>query len=224
MQQKMISATAEKTRFKSVLQFLFWSVIVGLTFYFIVGHAVGYLTNGIPEYFRATLMNKKIWFYPHIAGGAMAILLGPLQFWKAFRIKYLQLPRPLGKIYIIGSIVSVICLVRIFPEFGWTPMMPSQILVTTLWFLSTIAAWWTIKRKNIKAHRQFMARSYLFAFYFVAIRAVDYLGKNFFGFSNDDNVWLANGDWATWVVPFIILEMYQSWWPVAKINYAAKGK
>jgi uncharacterized membrane protein YozB (DUF420 family) len=90
--------------------------------------------------------------------------------------------------------------------------------------LSTIAAWWTIKRKNVKAHRQFMARSYLFAFYFVAVRMIDYMLKNLFGFDTHEDVYLANTDWFTWVVPFIILEMCQSWWPVAKINYAAKGQ
>ncbi len=69
-----------------------------------------------------------------------------------------------------------------------------------------------------------MARSYLFAFYFVAVRMIDYVGLNFFGFTHEDNVWLANGDWFTWVVPFILLEMYQSWWPVAKVDYATKRK
>ncbi len=51
MQQKITTSTSEKINLKSVLKLLFWSVIVGLTFYFIVGHAVGYLTNGIPKYF-----------------------------------------------------------------------------------------------------------------------------------------------------------------------------
>jgi hypothetical protein len=69
-----------------------------------------------------------------------------------------------------------------------------------------------------------MTRSYLFAFYFVAVRMIDYVGQKYFGFSNDDKVWLANGDWFVWVVPFIILEMYQSWWPVANVNYAGKSK
>jgi uncharacterized membrane protein len=224
MQQKSMTSTTEKINLKSVLQFLFWLVIVGLTFYFIVGHAVGYSTKGIPDYFGATLMDAKIWFYVHIAGGCLAILLGPLQFWKAFRLKYMQMHGTLGKIYIIGSIVSVICLVRILPEFGCIPCKPSQTIVSTLWLLSTIAAWWTIKRKNIKALRQFMTRSYLFAFYFVAVRMIDYVGQKYFGFSNDDKVWLANGDWFVWVVPFIILEMYQSWWTVANVNYEGKSK
>ncbi len=82
MQGKITTSTARQINLKSALRFLFWSVITGLTFYFIVGHALGYLTNGIPDYFGATLMNTRIWFYLHIAGGAMAILLGPLQFWK----------------------------------------------------------------------------------------------------------------------------------------------
>ncbi len=227
MKEKITTSATESINVKSVIRFLFWLVIIGMTFYFIVAHIVGYSTNGIPKYFGPTLMNAKVWFYLHMAGGATAILIGPLQFWKTFRIKYVQLHRTLGKIYIIGSIVSVLCLVRIFLfslRFGWSPNAPSQITVTTLWFLSTIAAWWTIKRKNIKAHRQFMARSYLFAFYFVAVRMIDYSWENFLGLSKKDNVYLANSDWFVWVVPFIILEMYQSWWPVAKVDYAAKGK
>lgn len=225
MKEKITTLATESINVKSVIRFLFWLVIIGMTFYFIVAHIVGYSTNGIPKHFGPTLMNGKIWFYLHMAGGATAILIGPLQFWKTFRIKYVQLHRTLGKIYIIGSIVSILCLVRIFLFaliFGWSANAPSQITVTTLW--STIAAWWTIKRKNIKAHRQFMARSYLFAFYFVAVRMIDYSWENFLGLSKNDDVYLANSDWAVWVVPFIILEMYQSWWPVAKINYRVKGK
>jgi hypothetical protein len=63
MQGKITTSTARQINLKSALRFLFWSVITGLTFYFIVGHALGYLTNGIRDYFGATLMNAKIWFY-----------------------------------------------------------------------------------------------------------------------------------------------------------------
>jgi hypothetical protein len=105
MQQKLITATARQINLKSVIQFLFWLAIIEMTFYFIIAHIVGYATKGIPNYFGPTLMNGKIWFYLHMAGGATAILIGPLQFWKTFRIKYVQLHRTLGKIYIIGSII-----------------------------------------------------------------------------------------------------------------------
>jgi uncharacterized membrane protein len=223
MQQKIINATTGNFNLKSVIQFLFWLVIVGLTLLNILGFSLTFIIGGIPKHFGSTLFNAKIWFYLHIAGGTAAILIGPLQFWKTFRVKYVHLHRTLGKIYIIGSLLAAICLIRIFLKFGWGPTSPSQITVTTLWFLSTIAAWWTIKRKNVKAHRQFMARSYLFAFYFVAVRTNDNMA-NIFGFDTHGDVYLANSDWFTWVVPFIILEMYQSWWPVAKINYATKGK
>ncbi len=84
MQGKITTSPAEKINLKSLPEILFWSVIVGLTFYFIVGHIVGYSTNGIPKYFGATLIDAKIWFYLHMAGGATAILIGPLQFGKLF--------------------------------------------------------------------------------------------------------------------------------------------
>ncbi len=91
MKEKITISATESINGKSVIRFLFWLVIIGMTFYFIVAHIVGYATNGIPEYFGATLMNAKVWFYLHMAGGATAILIGPLQFWKTFRIKYVRL-------------------------------------------------------------------------------------------------------------------------------------
>lgn len=202
-----------------VLGYIFWSVIVGFTFYFLAGHVFKYLTKGIPEFFGDTLWDKRFWFYIHITGGTLAILIGPLQFWKRIRTKYKSFHRFAGKLYIIGSIVAVIGLIRILPESLCVACRPSQFVVTPLWLVCTIAAWVTIRKGNIKGHRQFMARSYLFAFYFVAVRILDMLGENIFSSFEKDSAWYANTDWMVWVLPLIILEIYQTWWP----SYVAKS-
>jgi len=58
-----------------------------------------------------------------------------------------------------------------------------------------------------------MARSYLFAFYFVEVRTLDRLGENIFSSIEKNSSWYANTDWLAWIVPLLILEMYQTWWP-----------
>jgi uncharacterized membrane protein len=193
-----------------------------MTMYFIGSHIIKYITIGIPGNFGDTLINNRLWFYIHIGGGTLVLLLGPLQFWKTFRLKYINLHRTLGKIYIIASLVAIICLVRLIADGACIACKTSQITVTSLWFLSTIAAWWTIKRKNIKAHRQFMSRSYLFAFYFVLVRIIDMLGENIFASVKKDSTWYANTDWLAWTIPLLLLEIYQSWWPVAKTDFRLK--
>jgi uncharacterized membrane protein len=196
-----------------VLGYIFWSFMVGFTFYFIAGHILKYTTKGIPDFFGDTLWNKRFWFYLHITGGTLAILIGPLQFWKRIRINYKKFHRFAGKLYIIGSILAVIGLIRILPESLCVACRPSQFVVTPLWLACTIAAWVTIRRGNVKGHRQFMARSYLFAFYFVAVRILDMLGENIFSFIKKDAAWYANTDWMVWVVPLLVLEIYQTWLP-----------
>lgn len=205
-----------KIKFSDVALFCLWSVILGMLFYFMRYVIMRYANTNVQPSFGNTLLNKQLFFYAHITAGSLALLTGPLQFWKAFRTKYMRFHRITGKIYIIASLIAALCLIRLIKP---GPDAPSQTVVTILWFICTIAAWWTIKRKNIKAHKQFMARSYVFAFFFVEVRIYDMLGESIFSSVKKDGAWLANTDWLAWVVPFLILEMYQSWWPVARVNF-----
>jgi uncharacterized membrane protein YozB (DUF420 family) len=218
MQEKFSTTPTENISFTNALRFLFWSTVAGLTLYFIAGHLIKYSTRGIPDFFGDTFWNKRFWFYIHIAGGALAIIIGPLQFWKRVRTRYVHFHRTAGKLYIIGSILAVVGLIRILPDSLCMACRPSQFVVTPLWLLTTIAAWWTIKRRNIKAHRQFMARSYLFAFYFVAVRVLDRVGETLLPSVKKDSGWYANTDWLVWVLPLIILEIYQTWWPTLNLK------
>ncbi len=222
MQEKISTTATEKILFANILRFLFWSAVGGITLYFIAGHLVKYSTKGIPDFFGDTFWNKSFWFYIHIAGGALAIIIGPFQFWKRIRIRNVHFHRTAGKLYIIGSILAVIGLVIILPDSLCMACRPSQFVVTPLWLLTTIAAWWTIKRRNIKAHRQFMARSYLFAFYFVAVRVLDKVGEIWLPSVKKDSGWYANTDWLVWVVPLIILEIYHTWWPSLNLKTVNK--
>ena len=88
---------------------LLWFIIVGLSLYFYVYTILDYSNGYVPPNFKLAFWESKIWFIGHIAGASVALLLGPLQFWKIFRIKYMRYDRLAGKIFIISSLVASIC-------------------------------------------------------------------------------------------------------------------
>lgn len=207
-----------------IFWFLFWLVIVGLSLYFYVMTFVEYAYGYIPENFKRGFFESKIWFIGHIAGASAALLLGPFQFWKSIRIKYMRYHRTAGKIFIIGSLIAAICAFRINLMYDCKPCRVSLAILSVIWFACTLAAWWAIINKNVKTHRQFMVRSYTAALAFVFIRIFPIFGyKNIFPFLDTTLERRITAEWLCWVVPFLIIEIYMIWWPsISKYKISTK--
>ena len=68
----------------------------------------------ILPYFNLTKESYgRFWYYKfplffHISCGLIAMLIGPFQFWKAFRNKYIRTHRMLGRIYLIAILIGTI--------------------------------------------------------------------------------------------------------------------
>ncbi|MEO6540665.1 MAG: DUF2306 domain-containing protein [Ferruginibacter sp.] len=210
---------------KKIFWFLFWSFIIGLSLYFYVLTFIEYNKGYIPENFKRGFFESKIWFIGHIAGATAALLLGPLQFWNNFRTKNMKYHRLAGKIFIIGSLIAAICAFRINLMYDCKPCRVSLGILSVIWLACTAAAWWAIKRRNIKAHRQFMVRSYTAALAFVFIRIFSLLGyKRFFPFLDTQLERRITGEWLCWVIPFLVIEIYMVWWPVLSLKNASAKK
>ena len=198
---------------------MFWLTIIGFSLYFYVYTFIDYSNGFIPENFKRGFLDSKIWFIGHILGASAALLLGPLQFWNGFRNKYLSYHRAAGKIFIIGSLIGAVSAFRLNLMYDCRPCRISLGILSILWLLTTAIAWWAIKRKNIKAHRQFMVRSYTASLAFVFIRLFPLVGyKNIFPFLETQMERRTAAEWLCWVVPFIIVEVYLIWWPTLVIN------
>ncbi|MES2797422.1 MAG: DUF2306 domain-containing protein [Bacteroidota bacterium] len=196
---------------------LFWLLIVGSSLYFYVTTAIDYAGGYTPENFKLGFFESKIWFIGHIAGASAALLLGPFQFWKSIRTKYMRYHRTAGKIFIIGSLIAAVCAFRINLMYDCKPCRVSLAILSIIWFACTFAAWWAIKNKNVKTHQQFMVRSYTAALAFVFIRLFPVLGyKNIFPFLDTTLDRRTTAEWLCWVVPFIIIETYMIGWPSLK--------
>ena len=199
---------------KKIFWFLFWLVIIGFSLFFYIRTFTDYANGMIPENYKLGFWKSKIWFISHIAGASASLLLGPLQFWKNFRTKNIGYHRIAGKIFIIGSLIAAVSAFRIGLMYDCKPCRVSLGILAIVWFFCTAAAWWAVKNKNIKAHSQFITRSYTAALAFVFIRIFSLIGYDkIFTFLDTYQDRRTTGEWLCWVVPFLIIEMYMVWWP-----------
>jgi uncharacterized membrane protein len=203
--------------------FIFWSIIIGLSFYFYATTFIDYAGGYIPENFKLGFWESKIWFISHIAGASFALLLGPLQFWKSFRTKYMKWHRAAGKLFIIGSLVAAVSAFRLNLIYDCKPCRVSLGILSIIWLATTAAAWWAIKKRNIKTHQQMMIRSYTAALAFVFIRIFSITGyARVFPFIDTTMERRTTAEWLCWVIPFIVIEVYMMWKPQVSIKKPAQ--
>lgn len=142
------------------------------------------------------------------------MLLGPMQFWKGFRNRFLKFHRTAGKLYIIGVLLAGVSALRLSVISYCVPCRLSLFILTLLALLSTWFAWKTIKAKNIKAHRQFMIRSYICVLAFVMVRVDNVLPLNFmFGQIEDPIFNRTVNEYFFSFVPLLVAEILMVWIP-----------
>ncbi len=210
---------------KNIRWLIFWSAIIGFSLYFYITTIVDYVGGYLPENFKRGFIVSKIWFIGHMLGASAALLLGPFQFWDGFRTKYVTYHRTAGKVFIIGSLIAAVCAFRLNLMYDCKPCRVSLGILSIFWLVTTAIAWWSIKNRNIKAHRQFMIRSYTAALAFIFIRLFPLLGyKNVFPFLDTQMERRTTAEWLCWVVPVLMVEVYMVWWPMLAVKKTISKK
>lgn len=154
----------------------------------------------------------KWWLIGHLTGGIAALIIGPFQFWTAFRNTYLKLHRLLGKIYVIAILIASLSSVYMAwthaIEIHWTWAFALQTLGIA-WFCTAFMAYWTIRKRKIQQHKEWMIRSYVLTFAFVAFRWINELP--FVVELGDFAERAPTIIWVSWVVPLFITEILLQW-------------
>lgn len=196
-----------------ILLFTFWAVLILLSAGFYFENAVVYLFG----YRNPRFADNQFWFIAHIVGATCSLFLGPIQFWKSIRTKYLKFHRLSGKIYIIGTLIAAISALRLALVFDCVGCRFSLIPLSTLLFITTTLAWYAIKQRNIVAHRQFMVRSYTCALAFVFVRLYQVIPMDsLFGIIEDQGVRVVVVEWMFSILPLILVEIAMIWIPSIK--------
>jgi hypothetical protein len=112
------------------------------------------------------------WIVVHASAGAMALVLGPLQFSSTLRRKRPAAHRLIGRLYLGG--IAVAAPIAVF--LGFTHATPSMALPTLvqsiLWVVTGSAALLAARNRNFELHRQWVIRSYAITFIFIATRVL----------------------------------------------------
>lgn len=124
---------------------------------------------------KQDVVHDPVWrtvFYFHIFAGMLAIALGPLQFIKALRSKFLNAHRMIGKAYVVAILLigAPTGLYMAFYANGGLYASLGFVMMSVLWFYTTWMGIQTIRKKQIELHKQWMIRSYAITFSAVSLR------------------------------------------------------
>jgi len=194
---------------------LVWFVVVALSGYYLY-RAVNYRFV-TPDRLGPDIFNKQLWYFGH-ALAALTVLVGaPLQFITSLRDTRPALHRLVGRVYVGGATLAsltAIYLGGIVGEYEGSQL--PIVLLALLWLFFTLAAWRCAVNHDFAAHRLFMIRSYGLALVLVWLRLMyDFQGWLFF-YVKDEAMRDATREWASWVVPLLILELWLSWIPLLR--------
>ncbi|WP_242092839.1 DUF2306 domain-containing protein [Aestuariivivens sediminicola] len=204
------SKSAPVFKTKSYLYVLAWLLLMVFSAKFIIKNALPYF--GFDEAVFGKLWDYKWSLIAHVSGGILAIIIGPFQFWKSFRNKFLRIHKLLGRIYLIAILIGTLSAIHLAwtsaLKIHWTWAMSLQGLAFA-WMVTAGMAYISVRRKRIQQHRDWMARSYVVTFAFVTFRWLYELPM-----LQDLGTFIERGPttiWVSWTVPLLITEIFISW-------------
>jgi uncharacterized membrane protein len=144
-----------------------WATLGAMTISVILYSEVPFLQ--FPE--QHPLLRADIWILiPHILGGTLALIIGPLQFSSRLRRHNPKFHRILGRVYVYSVFVAAPIGI-VMATHSHRRMFTLAISVQSgTWIITTAAAFLTARNRQIQQHREWMVRSYAVTFTFIATR------------------------------------------------------
>ncbi len=148
---------------------------IGLMLAYVIPHDESFLVHPKDQVWQH-YEPFKWWLLPHGIAGACALLLGPMQFSDWLRIRFRQLHRVVGRIYVTGVFVAAPLgfYIQYFQEHMGDPRSFSIAAGAdaTLWMTTTAIAMVFILKGKVQEHRQWMTRSFAVALVFLEGRVI----------------------------------------------------
>lgn len=192
-----------------LLKLVLWIFIIVFAGKFVL-HVLPYF--GLEKEVFQRYWGFKWWLIGHLAGGLLALIIGPFQFSGTVRKKYLIVHRWLGRTYLtailIGAVSSTYLAWTSALAIHWTWALSLQCLAFA-WVCTACMAYISIKRGRIQIHKEWMIKSYVVTFAFVTFRWLVSLPP-IAGLGN----FIERGPtivWMSWVIPLFITNIILQW-------------
>ncbi len=196
---------------KSYLRFGLTIFLILFAGKFVINDALPYF--GFDKETFGDYWNYKWTLIGHISGGLLALTIGPFQFSKAFRNKFMTTHRWLGRIYLTAILIGTISSTYLAwtsayrINFSWAFGLQS---LAFAWIATALMAYLSVMRGRILQHKEWMIRSYVVTFAFVTFRWLDELTivKNLMPEFAERGPTVI---WFSWTIPLLITEIILCW-------------
>jgi uncharacterized membrane protein len=147
----------------------------------------------------------RLLLIPHGLAGVICLFLGATQFSTRLRTRHAKVHRTLGRFYVTGVAVAAPMGIYITIQHNALPSRIAIITTASLWFLTTAVAFYCIRHRNFREHRQWMIRSYAITLTFLLVRVIDAVPalNDLDADTSPNMIWLCNV--IAWVVPTFII-------------------
>lgn len=170
---------------------------------FLYAFASKYLTPQEDQY--GIYWPRREWLYVHVFAGAIALLVGPAQFWLGLNHRIAKLHRSMGILYVVSVVVggASAFYLAAHNDFSWVFGLGMGSMATA-WLITTALATLSIYLKQVEQHREWMIRSYTVTFGFVIFRAIyEVLDMAELGTMVER---MTAASWLAWTMPLFIME------------------
>ena len=136
--------------------------------------SVRYLLPGMPGAFAEqaeVFHDNAVWFRLHVAGGVLALVLGPWQFLARLRHSRPRVHRWTGRFYLTAvSVGSLGGMYMAWLSWGGSVAHAGFVALALAWALSSLQAYRSARARDFTAHRRWMVRSYALTLAAVTLR------------------------------------------------------
>lgn len=160
--------------------------------------------TGAPNYWR-----MRSWLMLHITSGALALLIGPLQFSEQLRRRSLWAHRISGRVYVAAILIACTCAIRLAVGTSFERGFGFGLgTLAVVWGSATLMGFSTARQGQIAVHKEWMVRSYVLTFAFVTFRLLTY---------SPLLAWLPDsereitGTWLCWSIPLFVTDIVLQW-------------
>jgi uncharacterized membrane protein len=124
---------------------------------------------------KQAYIHNQVWrtaFYIHVFSAVITLMAGFTQFSPYILKEHKKLHRIMGRVYVFDILFVNFPtgMLMAFYANGHLPTKIAFIILDSLWFWFTLKAFLEIRKGNIKAHKQFMMRSYALTFSAITLR------------------------------------------------------
>lgn len=195
--------SANTTKIRNNKKVLLATILV-LNLVFFIEVAMPYLLWR--SYKMELFLGREVWVFTHVSMGVIALLAGPIQFWLAWRSKFISHKRS-GMIYMIAVGISGMAsfYLAFANQTSWIFGLGLGVLGIA-WWLTTGLAFLAIRRHKIQLHREWMTRSFILTMGFIFFRL--FIAITTYLEIGSPTARLEVGSWFCWAFPLLIGEIF----------------